>query len=79
MKDEKDNWTTKKRMERKTKEKMDEFQHPSKRIGTPNDILKAILYLTEEGNDFINGQNITIDGGMSKQMIYHNDEGWKKT
>ena len=28
------------------------------------------LFLCEENNDFINGENITIDGGMTKKMIY---------
>ncbi len=52
----------------------------------PQEAVKPVIeesllsgYLTEENNDFINGENITIDGGMSKQMIYHNDHGWKKT
>jgi NAD(P)-dependent dehydrogenase (short-subunit alcohol dehydrogenase family) len=54
----------------------DHLQHPSKRIGAPNDIIKAVLYLADVENDFINGQNIIIDGGMTKRMIYHHDEGW---
>lgn len=48
----------------------DHKQHPSKRVGKPIDIAKACLYLTDEENDFINGQNIIIDGGMTKKMIY---------
>ena len=49
-------------------------QHTSGRVGRPEDILAACLYLTGEGNEFINGQNITVDGGMTKKMIY--DEIW---
>ena len=59
-------------------DQQDDLQHTSERRGTSEDILKAVLYLSDPENSFINGQNITIDGGMSKQMIYHNDEGWEK-
>ena len=52
-------------------------QHPSNRIGTPLDIARAAIFLCNPANDFINGEEITIDGGMSKQMIYHNSFGWK--
>lgn len=55
----------------------DHIQHPSKRVGTPFDIAKAVKFLLDDENDFINGENITIDGGMSKMMIYHNDYGWR--
>jgi NAD(P)-dependent dehydrogenase (short-subunit alcohol dehydrogenase family) len=48
----------------------DHLQHPSGRVGKPYDIARACLYLTEEGNDFINGTNIIIDGGMTRKMIY---------
>ncbi len=48
----------------------DEQQHPSKRIGKPSDIAYACGYLCKEHNDFINGQNIVLDGGMTKKMIY---------
>jgi NAD(P)-dependent dehydrogenase (short-subunit alcohol dehydrogenase family) len=54
----------------------DHEQHPVKRIGKPADILKAVLYLSDPENDFITGQTLVIDGGMSKKMIYHNDEDW---
>lgn len=54
----------------------DRTQHPSQRIGTPMDIVRAVYFLADEANDFINGENIVIDGGMSKQMIYHQDHGW---
>ena len=48
----------------------DHAQHPSKRVGKPEDIARACLFLCQEENDFINGENITIDGGMTKKMIY---------
>jgi len=54
----------------------DHMQHPSQRIGAPMDVIRAILFLSDPQNDFINGTNLTLDGGMSKQMIYHNDFGW---
>lgn len=48
----------------------DHTQHPSGRVGKPEDIARMCLFLCQEGNDFINGENITIDGGMTKKMIY---------
>lgn len=48
----------------------DHAQHLSGRVGKPDDIANACLYLTAEGNNFINGANITIDGGMTRKMIY---------
>lgn len=48
----------------------DHLQHPSQRVGRPEDIARMCVVLCEEGNDFINGENITIDGGMTKKMIY---------
>ena len=54
----------------------DLLQHPSRRIGEPEDIVRATFFLCDEQNSFINGINLTVDGGMSKLMIYHNDEGW---
>jgi len=50
--------------------KEDHLQHPSGRVGRPEDIARACLFLCQEENDFINGQNITVDGGMTKKMIY---------
>lgn len=54
----------------------DTKQHPAGRVGTPLDIAKMVLYLCSEDASFITGQNITIDGGMTKQMIYSGDFGW---
>ncbi len=48
----------------------DHVQHPSGRVGKPEDIARMCLFLCHEENDFINGENITIDGGMTKKMIY---------
>lgn len=44
--------------------------HPSGRVGTPEDIARACLFLCDEANDFLNGQTLTIDGGTTIQMIY---------
>ena len=48
----------------------DHLQHPSKRVGMPEDIARMCLFLCDEKNDFINGENIVIDGGMTKKMMY---------
>lgn len=48
----------------------DHLQHPSGRVGKPQDIVNACLFLCEPSNDFINGMNLIIDGGMTKKMIY---------
>lgn len=48
----------------------DHSQHPSGRVGKPEDIARMCVFLCREENDFINGENITIDGGMTKKMIY---------
>ena len=48
----------------------DHAQHPSGRVGRPEDIARLCLFLCEPENDFVNGQNITVDGGMTKKMIY---------
>jgi NAD(P)-dependent dehydrogenase (short-subunit alcohol dehydrogenase family) len=57
--------------------KSDHGQHPVKRIGTVTDIADLVLFLCSRESSFINGENITIDGGMSRLMIYHNDFGWQ--
>jgi len=48
----------------------DHNQHLSGRVGKPEDIALACLYLTADGNDFINGINLIIDGGMTRKMIF---------
>jgi NAD(P)-dependent dehydrogenase (short-subunit alcohol dehydrogenase family) len=55
----------------------DKLQHPSQRVGIPKDIARVVLFLCDPKSDFINGENITVDGGVSKKMIYHDDEGWQ--
>lgn len=55
----------------------DKNQHLVKRIGNPADIARTVMFLCSEDSGFINGENITVDGGMTKLMIYHNDHGWK--
>uniref|UniRef100_UPI003F68E488 SDR family NAD(P)-dependent oxidoreductase n=1 Tax=Streptococcus pluranimalium TaxID=82348 RepID=UPI003F68E488 len=54
----------------------DRLQHPVGRVGVPDDIAHMILYLTSDKAGFIMGQTITVDGGMSKKMIYQEDENW---
>jgi NAD(P)-dependent dehydrogenase (short-subunit alcohol dehydrogenase family) len=54
----------------------DALQQPSGRVGNPRDIAEMVLFLCSDKAGFINGENICIDGGMTKQMIYHGDNGW---
>lgn len=49
-------------------------QHPSGRVGKPEDIARMCVFLCREENNFINGENITIDGGMTKKMIYEEED-----
>ncbi len=49
---------------------VDHTQHPSRRVGRVDDIARACSFLVDERNDFINGNNLIIDGGMTKRMIY---------
>ena len=55
----------------------DAIQQPVGRVGNPQDIANMVLYLCSEMAGFITGENICIDGGMTKQMIYHDDFGWE--
>lgn len=48
----------------------DHRQHLSGRVGRLEDVVSACLFLTDEKNDFINGQDLVVDGGMTKKMIY---------
>ncbi|MBR5268764.1 MAG: SDR family oxidoreductase, partial [Lachnospiraceae bacterium] len=54
----------------------DAVQQPVGRVGNPKDIANMVLFLASEKAGFITGENICIDGGMTKQMIYHADFGW---
>ena len=55
----------------------DATQQPAGRVGNPLDIANLALYLCSDMAGFITGENICVDGGMTKQMIYHNDWGWR--
>ena len=54
----------------------DAVQQPAGRVGIPTDIASMVLYLCSDMAGFITGENICIDGGMTRQMIYHGDFGW---
>ena len=49
---------------------VDHEQHPAKRVGKPSDIGRACLFLTSEENNFVTGENLVVDGGMTRKMIY---------
>ena len=55
----------------------DAYQQPAGRVGNPLDIANMVLFLCSEKAGFITGENICVDGGMTRQMIYHGDCGWK--
>ena len=54
----------------------DAVQQPCGRVGNPLDIANMVLYICSEKAGFITGENICIDGGMTRLMIYHGDNGW---
>ncbi len=54
----------------------DAIQQPAGRVGNPLDIANMVLFLASEKAGFITGENICIDGGQTKLMIYHGDHGW---
>ncbi|TKD71839.1 SDR family NAD(P)-dependent oxidoreductase [Pseudalkalibacillus hwajinpoensis] len=49
---------------------IDHEQHPSGRVGKPSDIGRACLFLSNPDNDFVTGENLVVDGGMTRKMIY---------
>ena len=55
----------------------DAYQQPTGRVGNPMDIANMVMFLCSDKAGFITGENICIDGGMTRQMIYHGDNGWK--
>lgn len=55
---------------------VDATQQPAGRVGKPSDIAEMVMFLCSDKAGFITGENICIDGGMTKQMIYHGDFGW---
>ena len=57
----------------------DATQQPAGRVGHPMDIAHMVLFLCSDKAGFITGENICIDGGMTRQMIYHGDHGWTLT
>ena len=57
----------------------DAVQQPVGRVGNPMDIANMVLFLCSDKAGFITGENICIDGGMTRQMIYHGDCGWRLT
>ena len=54
----------------------DALQQPAGRVGNPLDIAHMVLFLCSDKAGFITGENICIDGGMTRQMIYHGEHGW---
>ena len=55
----------------------DALQQPAGRVGRPEDIAEAVLFLCSEKAGFITGENLCIDGGMTRLMIYHGEHGWE--
>ena len=57
----------------------DATQQPCGRVGNPMDIANMVMFLCSDKAGFITGENICIDGGMTRLMIYHGDNGWQLT
>ena len=55
----------------------DAVQQPAGRVGRPEDIADTVLFLCSDKAGFITGENICVDGGMTRLMIYHGDHGWR--
>lgn len=64
------NWQKSSQQYQPQHSKEDKEQHPVGRVGTPEDIAEAALFLCSDKAGFITGQSITIDGGMTVKMIY---------
>lgn len=62
----------KKRSQREpsTLRKIDHVQHPAGRVGQADDVARMVLFLLDEANSFLTGQNFLVDGGMTRKMIY---------
>ena len=54
----------------------DALQQPAGRVGNPLDIANIVLFLASDKAGFITGENICVDGGQTKLMVYHGDNGW---
>ena len=57
----------------------DALQQPVGRVGKPEDIAEMVLFLCSDKAGFITGENICVDGGMTRQMIYHGEHHWTMT
>ena len=55
----------------------DARQQPVGRVGRPEDVAALVLFLCSDAAGFITGENICVDGGMTKLMIYHGEHGWR--
>ena len=56
--------------------KSDMLQHPAGRVGKPEDVAAMVMFLCGKEAGFVTGQNFVVDGGMTRQMVYHGDNGW---
>ena len=65
-----ENWQKKRVAKEPRFSEEDLKQHPSGRVGTPEDVARAVLFLADPQNDFINGTSLVVDGGMTAKMIY---------
>ncbi|MBI3987338.1 MAG: SDR family oxidoreductase, partial [Lentisphaerae bacterium] len=63
-------WKKKKNRRPETLREADHRQHPAGRVGTPDDIAALILYLAAPQASFITGACFTVDGGMTRKMMY---------
>lgn len=52
----------------------DHAQHPAGRVGRGEDVAAACLFLASEQASFITGANLVVDGGMTRKMIYLEDD-----
>jgi len=48
----------------------DHAQHPVGRVGDPRDVAGAVAWLLSDAASFVTGAELTIDGGMTRKMIY---------
>ena len=55
----------------------DALQQPVGRVGTPEDVAALALFLCSDAAGFITGENVCVDGGMTRLMIYHGEHGWR--